>query len=399
MAARATDRKLGPTPRRRERGPVRGSTGRRVWIDNLKVLLVTLIIAIHGVLGYAGTLEVWTYTEFREVTLSPVTEGILFVLVAPFGFFMIALLFLVAGLLTPGSVEHKGAGRFATDRLLRLGVPFALFVFLLQPTLAYALTHRLGEAKGSWTEEYLGAENRVDTGPLWFVGVLLIFSLAYAGWVAVRPPAMVAPAPTPLTFERLLVLTGAVVVTSFLIRLVYPYGSEAGVSDLNFWEWPACIVAFGLGVVTSRQGWLDGVPDRLRRQCRVLTVVALVAMAALLLGAGLSDRVEDGLGGWSWLAVAFALIEAPLTVCGPVWLLGVARDRLDRRYRGDALLNRTCYTAFIVQGFVLIGLAAALRQVSAPAEIKALLVAIGGVVGSFALAWLLVQVPGARRVL
>ena len=98
MAARATDRKLGPTPRRRERGPVRGSTGRRVWIDNLKVLLVTLIIAIHGVLGYAGTLEVWTYTEFREVTLSPVTEGILLVLVAPFGFFMIALLFLVAGL-------------------------------------------------------------------------------------------------------------------------------------------------------------------------------------------------------------------------------------------------------------------------------------------------------------
>ena len=152
-------------------------------------------------------------------------------------------------------------------------------------------------------------------------------------------------------------------------------------------------------MVTSRQGWLDGVPDRLRRQCRVLTVVALVAMAALLLGAGLSDRVEDGLGGWNWLAVAFALIEAPLTVCGPVWLLGVARDRLDRRYRGDALLNRTCYTAFIVQGFVLIGLAAALRQVSAPAEIKALLVAIGGVVGSFALAWLLVQVPGARRVL
>ena len=58
-----------------------------------------------------------------------------------------------------------------------------------------------------------------------------------------------------------------------------------------------------------------------------------------------------------------------------------------------------CYAAFIVQSFVLIGLAGALRPVPAPAEIKALLVAGGGVVGSFALAWLLVRIPGLRRVL
>jgi hypothetical protein len=51
-----------------------------------------------------------------------------------------------------------------------------------------------------------------------------------------------------------------------------------------------------------------------------------------------------------------------------------------------------------VQGFVLIGLAGLLRQVTAPAEIKAVVVATGGVVGSFALAWLLTRVPGVRRV-
>jgi hypothetical protein len=36
------------------------------------------------------------------------------------------MLFLVAGLLTPTSLERKGPGPYARDRLMRLGVPFAL---------------------------------------------------------------------------------------------------------------------------------------------------------------------------------------------------------------------------------------------------------------------------------
>ena len=371
---------------------------RRPWIDNLKVLLITLIIAIHGVLSYAGAVEVWTYTEYREVTLHPLTEGVLFVVIAPFGFFLIAILFLVAGLLTPGSAERKGVRRFTTDRLLRLGIPFLVFVLLLEPTLTYALEHPLGAAPGTWAEEYLGAERSLDTGPLWFVGVLLIYSLAYAAWVALRPTPGVRES-RRITFGHLLVVITLVAVGSFLVRLVYPYGSEAGRSDLQFWEWPACIAAFVLGIVASRQGWLEQVPDRLRRQCRTLSVFSLVGMAGLLVGAGLAERRPEALGGWNAFAALFAAIEAPLTIAGPVWLVGAAQRRLDLRYRYDEFFNRTCYAAFIVQGFVLIGLAVALRGIAAPAEAKALVVACGGVVGSYVLAWLLVQLPGVNRVL
>jgi hypothetical protein len=108
--------------------------------------------------------------------------------------------------------------------------------------------------------------------------------------------------------------------------------------------------------------------------------------------------VEALFGGWRWEAAAFAGIEAFLTICGPVWLLEVARRRLDHRFWWGSTAQRTSYAAFIVQGFVLIGLAGLLRQVTAPAEIKAVVVATGGVVGSFALAWLLTRVPGVRRV-
>ena len=71
------------------------STGRWTYLDNLKVLLIAAIIAMHAVLSYS-TVEVWTYTAMREVTLNPVVEAVLFVAVIPFGLFLIALLFLVA---------------------------------------------------------------------------------------------------------------------------------------------------------------------------------------------------------------------------------------------------------------------------------------------------------------
>jgi hypothetical protein len=54
----------------------------------------------------------------------------------------------------------------------------------------------------------------------------------------------------------------------------------------------------------------------------------------------------------------------------------------------------------MVQGVILIGLAVALRPIPIVAEVKAFVVAGGGVAGSFALAWLLIsRVPGIARVL
>ena len=376
------------------------ATTRAAYLDNLKVVLIAAIIALHGVLGYVGTDQLWSYADVQEVTLSPVTEVALFVVAGPFAAFMIPLLFLVAGLLTPGSLERKGAGRYARDRLLRLGLPFLAFVLLLQPALMYALYHPLGAAPGSYWDELLD-EGRLDAGPLWFVGVLLVFSLAYAGWCRVRPTPTGRPA-HDVTSVHLALVVVAVTPLSFLVRLVHPFGSESGFWDLNLWEWPACAALFGLGIATSAGGWLAAVPDRLRRQSRTVTLVTAVLLGGFVGSAGALGVVEDHLwGGWHWPALVFAGLEGVVVVFGPVWLLGVAQHHLDRGLRlvGPAVV-RSAYGAFMLQGVVLIGLAVALRGAPVPAEVKALAVASGGVVGSFALARLLIsRVPVIARVL
>jgi hypothetical protein len=206
---------------------------------------------------------------------------------------------------------------------------------------------------------------------------------------------------SPITMARLLALAAAVGVVSFLIRIGAPYGSEAGVLDLNYWEWPGCLAAFTLGVVASRQSWLERVPEDLWRRSRAATLTAAAAMTGVLFVAGERDVVEEELmGGVHWLALGFSLTECVLVVFGPVWLLAVAQRWLRRELPWGGFLSRCAFGAFLLQTPVLIGAAAALRQVPAPAEVKALLVAAAGVSASFALAWVLItRVPGVRRIL
>ncbi|HEX6954571.1 MAG TPA: acyltransferase [Agromyces sp.] len=381
------------------------ATGRLVYLDHLKVLLIALIIAIHAVLGYVGSDQYWTYADVQETTLHPVVETAFVVLVVPFGLFMIALLFLVAGLLTPPSLTRKGARRFVFDRLLRLGVPFALFTFLVWPLVTYALYHPFGAAPGSFREEYLSDEGYFDTGVLWFIGVLLVFSIGYAGLTVLPRPARwlrdadATRPPRPIGMGHLAGLALATAAATFLVRLAFPYGSES-VTDLNLWEWPGCLALFGLGVAASRHGWLAEVPHPLRRGAFIVTLVAGVGAAALVGGALATGSAGRMFGGWDWMALVFAVVESALMVFGSVWLLGAAQGHLARPRAWSGPLGRSAYGAFLLQGFVLLALALVLRPVPLPAEAKAVVVAAGAVAGSFAWSWLLVsRVPWFARII
>ena len=83
---------------------------RRLYVDNLKVILIAGVIAGHAIASYSDE-DFWPYAEMKEVTLSGATQLLLYAVVAPATLLMIPLLFLVAGLLTPSSVDRKGRGR------------------------------------------------------------------------------------------------------------------------------------------------------------------------------------------------------------------------------------------------------------------------------------------------
>lgn len=378
----------------------RWAATRSSYLDNLKILVVASVIFMHGCVGYVAAADQgwWPYANVQETQLTSLATAVLFALAGPVALFMMALLFLVSGLLTRPSVDRKGPGRFAVDRLVRLGIPYAAVTLVLWPLLLYLLYRPLGLAPGSFWTEY--AHHFPDSGPLWFVGALLIFSLGYAGWRSVRPSRRIRPGTSPLGVPSLLRLALAIAVTTYVIRLRFPYGSQTPLY-LNEWQWPECAGLFAVGISASREGWADRVPARLAGQSRNLMVAAVSGALVLAVFVGVFGvDVEQFVGGWRWPAAALAIVEGVLTVFGSIWLLAMAQRYLDRRFRMGPALARCGYGAFVVQGFVLIGLALLLRPVPLPAEVKALTVATLGVAGSFGLVWLLVtRIPALARLL
>jgi hypothetical protein len=384
---------------------------RVAYLDNLKIALVAVIIAGHSVFGYASaSLGSWPYQDVREVSLARVSQAILAIPALPAGLFAMGLFFLISGVVTPGSAARKGPGTFARDRVVRLGIPLAIWMLGIWPALLLVRDRWGGNNPfATFWFEFLHRTPLFEPGPMWFVGVLLIYSLGYAAWRQWRqhhaPTFATRARPAtdgraPLQGRTLVLLAAGISLITILIRPVFPFGSGQ-IGQLELEHWPTYLGMFGLGIVAVQRGGLDPVPDHIRRRCGQTVLLSFLALGlgfgAIKL-AGYSTSLSER--GLHWAPTVLGAVEGPIAVGMCVWLLGLAQWHLNRPpgARGRALA-RSAFAAFVVQGPIIIALQFVLRSLGVPAEVKALSVACAAVAGSFALAWVLVSRTPVGRIL
>jgi hypothetical protein len=185
-------------------------------------------------------------------------------------------------------------------------------------------------------------------------------------------------------------LGAGIAIATFVVRRWFPFDSLQ-FSNAHVWQWPECIGLFALGIASARRGWLRPVPDRIRRGCGWVALVATVALIVAFVSTQDPDRsVETFGGGWRWEALVLAMIGGAMSVAASIWVLAFAQRHWERAGRTARAMGRAAYAAFMFQGLPLIVAALALRSFDVPLEVKALLVAAGGIAGSFALGWALV---------
>ena len=86
---------------------------RLFFIDNLRILLITLIMMLHLSITYGGA-GGWYYRESEPDTISFVVLTWHNGMVQAFS---MGLFFLISGYFTPGSYDRKGPRRFFKDRI------------------------------------------------------------------------------------------------------------------------------------------------------------------------------------------------------------------------------------------------------------------------------------------
>jgi hypothetical protein len=387
-------------PRVRSLPLVRATAHERMaYLDNLKTFLIAGIIAAHAVMGYSE-FGSWTYQDVQEATLSPTVELVFVIAVFTLGgLFLMALFFLISGLLTQDSLGRKGSSRFVRDRLLRLGVPFAAYTLVVWPVLEYALHDPILHQRSYW-DSFMDTDPVLDTGPMWFVGVLLLFSLGLVAWRSVSPqPGTGSTVDRDLRGRQLAVMAIAIAAATFIIRIAMPADSNQLLNS-HLWAWPEYLAMFGLGVVAAGRGWLRPVPRGLARRCGIAALVGVVCSATAVVTAEPLGLTEDAyFGGWGLPALVAAISEGVIAVTASIWVLYIAQRHLNGTGRLRRAMARSSYLAFMLQGPVLVALAVALRPTALSGDLKALVVATVGIAGSFGLAYPIVTRTPVGRVL
>ncbi len=357
---------------------------REQWADNLRVLVIAGVIVLHAATAYLAPIAGWYY---EERTTSSVWLALLSGPALIGATFALGPLFLLAGWLSARSLARRGPGGFAGSRLLRLGVPLAVYVLLIDPLTAY-----LG---GGWRTVPLGSRP-MEVSVLWFVAALLAFSVAYAALRRIRP----APAPRRSLRIRVLAAAAAVIaVTSFAIWQLWPANAVMFL-NLRAGSWPQGAVLFALGVLGEEAGWLKELPPALTRRLGRVAAAGVTALVILMVSLVVIRGADRALVmGADLPTMAFALLDGVIAVSGTLWFIAWLRVRWPSHGPLAGKAARASYATYVIHPLVLTAIMVAIAAVPLAPEIKFLLVAPAGLTACFLAGYALTRVPGISRVL
>ena len=381
------------------RHPTMKPTSSRIaYLDNLRIL-VTILVVLHHVAITYGAPGDW---YFYDTPVSELGIVLLTIFVALNASFFMGLFFLLAGYFTPRSRDRKGSVRFLGGRLIRLGIPLAVFSLLLDPLIRATLTVRVWSPGSRFWPAFVSYASDLSftPGPLWFVTALLIFATTYTvlGAAAARVRRSRPSRPLRLTNRKIVVFGLLIGLTTFVVRVFIPSGETWFVFQLgDFAQYIALYVA---GVLAYRHGWFDRLTPRDGRRWRWAAIGIALALPAIgFLGGAFDGDPSEYLGGFRWESLLGSLWWAMEGVAIAMALLTTFKERLSRQTSIAREAARCTYGVYVLHAPIVVSVSLFLLPTGLNPSIKLLLTACISVAACFVVAAGLRRIPLVNRIL
>ena len=382
------------------------ASARVVFMDNIRYLMVVLVLVYHSVAAYAIVAPHWAIHDTNTFAADIIREL--------FDVFMMPVLFFAAGFFALPSLEKKGVREFLKDKVQRLLVPWALAVLIILPLALYDQPVKPIRPFWKYWLNYLSSFEvrlRFTQAPVgittqaiyWFISLLfaffLLFALIYALARRWRGGATL-PAGRKMTTSNSVLVTLVVfgLLTSiayFVLLLVVP--DSSWFTLYMFLEFQVTrLVPFAaycaFGVYAQSRGWFaDGKP--LGSLTLWGAISAVLAVAYLVFG----QPMFADTAGTATLSVGYLAVFAFLRSFLLLSLLVVFASFGVRYWNRASGLNRQLATAsyniYLVHFFIVVALQAALFKWSGgPVPVKIAIVFLAALVSSFAISrWVLAR--------
>ena len=172
------------------------TTNRLVFFDNLRYLMILLVLIFHSGASYGSMVAFWPFHDANPTELIDI-------IMILFDVFTMTILFFIAGYFSLPSLQKKGGRRFLEGKFKRLGIPWLVVVVLVLPVLDYIHTYtqsvdsglqprgyathwwlsmkRIAELRVGWMNmsEYLDMTEHFYQRYMWFLSLLLLFFVAF----------------------------------------------------------------------------------------------------------------------------------------------------------------------------------------------------------------------------
>jgi surface polysaccharide O-acyltransferase-like enzyme len=378
--------------------------GRLLFIDNLRVFLTILVVVHHFACTYGPSGSWYYYERSRH---SPASDLLLVVFLSVNSAFFMGLFFLLSGYFTPASYDRKGFGRFLRDRLLRLGLPFAVYAFLIAPCLNAALQAiPRGTSFTPW--RMIWPQGAVDTGPMWFVLLLLVFDVAYACCRLLGRQPSGKKGFQPPGDPQMLLFTLGLFAISFLVRIWFPQDRWVTVLGLLRFEpahLPQYASFFSIGILAYRGDWFQRLSERLSLNWlgRAGIALAIFMLGMLYFGNQQGEGSGGGhspfLGGLRWQSLLYLSYEVFMAIGMSAGLLVVFRRFFDRQGGLLRSMSADAFSVYFLHPPLIVALAYAFRNLEYDPLLKFGLASVLGVPLCFLAAEALRRLPGFGRLL
>ena len=373
---------------------------RSVAIDYLRTFVIVLVLVHHSILAYV------TFGNFNRAhymwSTAPIVDAhrwLPFDVIVVFNdIYFMSLMFFVSGLFVWPSLTRKGVRSFLYDRMLRLGLPFALAVTILMP-LAFYLSFRMtGQDAGYlayWRDAILVGP--WPAGPPWFVGVLLGFDClaALVYWMCPRLSDALHESRVftrPLVFFLVLIAVSAAAFFPMLIRFGSSYWFALGPLTVQACRSLHYAVYFFAGVTVSAYGLERSifVPDGpLARRWALWVLAGIVSFVIFLRVVQNWPPPVGAYGRW------FVIACAALTF----GMLALFLRFVKQRHAILESLNDNSYGIYLIHYLFVVWLQYELLDANLPAIAKASIVFVSVLALSWGTVAALRRVPAIARII
>ena len=352
---------------------------RLYYLDNIKILLVLLVIVHHVGQAYGPTGGFWHYQSSLGESI-PTLYRFFGVNAA----FFMGCLFLISGYFFPMSYDRNNGKGFLQKRLLRFGVPLLFVLLIMEPLQMYFYyTLYSGNAPLPFLQFYtgvwfgfggmpvgfidsIGRFPYLNFGHTWFIQHLLVYAVIYWLLRKVIRKFILRQESRPFTALHLLAIFVIIACSSLIVRIWYPIDYWVGV--LGFFQvevahWPQYIVMFVVGITAYRKNWLNNLNAKTGYACLGIALLLIVGVYS-----GVASRLINHFESWNIWAVYGSLLAAAMTF----GLIALLREFGNHTTPFLQTLSRSSFAAYIIHMPIVLAVQYALDTV-----------VIGGAVGKF----------------